>query len=645
MILQKFLPALWLCGFLCALFFFNAYELESFGLSVLFLFVWSVVTLVPLKEWQVPKSTALLFMALFWLLAFTSLLHTDILNPSIMAFVYFSAMPLIFFTLVLRNDRTAVLVMAKGLAIIFAGLAIWALVQYFIFGEFFGGRAHHPLKNPNSLGALFNLGLFGAVGWMLVSKTKTQSNLALGLAILIFGGIVATASRGALVAMIPMMGLMLFIMREQGKAHWKCLGILAVAGIILFMLSAFGVAQNDTMLARMTDALSFNSNDITSNRITLWQASLEMVKTHGLFGTGIGTYFLYFPEFRLPSDRFGAYYAHNDPLQYWVELGFLGPVLFYGFCIAVLVRTIQAVKKTNDVMQRTKILAPFFALSAIVLHSHVTFNFYNLSILYVSGLTLAVWFLTTQDVLKTPIKILAFPSSYSIWARGAVISLPFVIIGFFFCATMLSEQLTQRAKAELIAGDFDKFAAHVMAAQRTGFGHNYRADLLAVNMPLTLLANASHLKIEERKEIFDQGLFYLRRAQSVNPQSASVYYNLGLIQEDVPKDFIPEDLKTPIEYYREALRLEPLHFSARIALSRTLPDQAAIALLEAGAHYRYNNPQAVSLYMALLARYAQTGQAAKMKQMAEKIRRLERSFEKDRQRASQGIFKGFSTKE
>ena len=72
-----------------------------------------------------------------------------------------------------------------------------------------------------------------------------------------------------------------------------------------------------------------------------------MIKEYGLFGTGIGTYFLYFPEFRLAGDNWGAYYAHNDPLQYWIELGVLGPILFYAFVIAVILRTQQAFKKNR----------------------------------------------------------------------------------------------------------------------------------------------------------------------------------------------------------------------------------------------------------------------------------------------------------
>jgi O-antigen ligase len=636
--IQKIIAGLWIAAFLCALFFFNDYELESFALATVFLFSFSILSLSLKKEWHIPQSMTLLFMALFWILAFISLLHTEILNVSIMAFVYFSAMPLTFFVLILKNDETLIKSLAKIGAVIFTGLGLWALAQYFIFGDHFAGRAHHPLKNPNSLGALFNLGLFASVGWMLVTKIKIHSNLALILSVLLIGGIVATASRGALVAMIPMMGLMLFFLRDKARAHWKCLSILAVSGVVLFGFSVFGAAQNDTMIARMTDTLSMNLADSSSNRVSLWLATIDMINAHGLFGTGIGTYFQYFGEFRLPSDKWGTYYAHSDPLQYWVELGVLGPILFYAFCISVFLRTVRAVKKTKDDVQRAKILAPFFALGAIVLHTHVTFNFYNLSILYVSGFMLAVWFIATQAVLKTPTKTVSFPDSYSGLSRGAVISLPFLMIGFFFFAMMLSEQLTQRAKTHMMAGDLKKFGETTMAAQAVGLGHNYRADLLAVNLPLSLLAIADSFDREKQERIFNEGLFYIERAHAANPRSASALYYMGLLLEEAPQDLIPDRMKSSAEYYRQALKLDPLHFSARIALSKTLPAKEKVKLLEEGVHFRYNNPQALNLYMTLLSTHAQNGEAKKMKEITATIQNFQNRVERDREKAQETLF-------
>lgn len=627
MVVLKNISLLWLCAFLCSLFFFNAYELESFGLATIFLFIFSIVSLSFLKEWHIPKSYFIYALAAFWLLTFFSVIFSDILNTSIMAFVYFSALPLGFFTIMMTFKNAHFLMMGKCLAVIFAALGLWALCQYFFLHDLFGPRAHHPLKNANSLGALFNFGLFGAVGWMFVAKTRIQRNLSLILSIIILGGILSTVSRGAILAMIVMILPMLFLLRENVKEHWRCLSVLVLSALVFIVLSTFiDKSASNQITARLLETAMSGGAHNMSHRWQIWEATWQMIQSYGLWGTGIGTYFQYFPEYRLTDDVWGTYYAHNDFLQYWVELGVLGPILFYSLCLIVLGRTVQAVKQTNDALMRVKILTPFFAMGAIVLHTHVTFNFYNLSILYMSGLALAYWFCETQKILQTPFMQIKFLKSYSLPARGIVIKYPFLVVGYFFFSMMISESLTQKAKRSLLAGELEDFAYTVIAAKKIGLGHNYRADLLAVNMPITLLSNATSLGEVQKKEIFDQGLSYLQRVRGTNPRSASALYYLGLIQEDVSSDMIPEALKSPVDYYRAALRLDPLHFSARLKIAQSLPAQEGIEVMEAGVHYNYNNPEALALYMALLGRYAKDGNQDKMKEMTDRIQYYQKLF-------------------
>lgn len=625
-IFQKNIYLLWIGAFLSSLFFLNDFELESFGLAALLLFSWSILKLSSPTQWQIPKSYFIYLLAAFWWLTFISVLFSDILNTSIIAFVYFSALPIGFFTLLITAKGEDYKALFTLLAVIFSGLGVWALCQYFFLFDLYGGRAHHPLKNANSLGALFNFGLFGALGWMVCAKNKVHGNLALLLAIIMIWAMMATVSRGAILAMGVMAIPMLFLWRAQVKKHWRCFGAIGVSVLVFIGISMSYKSGIHQIASRLIETAMFDGGENISHRWQIWAATWQMIKTHGIWGTGIGTYFQYFPQFRLFDDVWGTYYAHNDFLQYWVELGVLGPVLLYALCFVVLGRTIQACKATTDKTQHIKILTPFFAMGAIILHTHVTFNFYNLSILYMSGLTLAYWFYQTQKILQTPVIQIECFKSYGLPSRIAVIALPFLCVGYFFFSMMISEHLTQKAKQFLWAGEFDDFANTVISAQTIGMGHNYRADLLAVNMPITLLSKGGYLDVAQKKEIFDQGLSYARRAHFVNPRSASALYYLGLIQEDVPQNFIPEDLKSPLEYYLATLKLDPLHFNARLKVARDLPPAEALKLLEAGTQYNYNNPQAVALYMDLMARYVVAGDAAKMSAMREKVQYYQKFF-------------------
>lgn len=639
MTLRSISPFVWLSAFISGLLLVNDWQLELFCAAVLLVFSWAVIMLSQDKvaPWQIPQSWVLRVMGLFWFLVFMSIFRSQILNVSVMAFCFFSVMPLTFLVFAIKGDEKQLLLISKVIAVILAGLSIWALLQFFVFSDYFGGRAHHPFKNANSLAAFLMMGFFCATGWMLAAKEKLQSNLALFLAALIFGGIVATGSRGALFAMIPVMVLFLIVMRDTASQHWKCLGLLFVLCGGLFALSSFGAVGNDALINRVTDTVAMKLEDVSSNRFTLWEATFNMIKEHGIFGTGTGTYFLYFPEFRLPDDIWGAYYAHNDPLQYWVELGFLGPILFYAFVGTVIIRTVRAFKATKDTTQRYLIITPFCALGAVIAHTHVTFNLYNMPILFMVGFLLAVWFHATQKVLNSSLKSMAFPESFSLPARIVAVVVPFIFIGSIFTAFIAGEHFTNKAREHMLAGELEEFANDAIFAQRISLEGNYRAPLLAVNLPLTLLQEAKdELTLEQKQDIFNQGLSYLWHVRNINPRSSSALFYLGKIQQISPKEFIPEEMQPPEEYYLEALRLDPIHIGSRLELSRIYESQGehdkALKIIEEGFAYKYGTVKARDLYARLLQLYLQKGDSVGRDKVIKKMRGFQSRMEKDRRK-------------
>lgn len=644
MTLQKISPFIWLAGFLCSLFFVNDWQLELFASTVILIFVWAVVMLMREKDCNVsiPRSWVMYLMTLFLILVFFSISHSDVPNVSLMAFCFVSVMPISFLVFAVRGEKPDYMIIAKILALVFAGLSVWALLQFFVFGEHFGGRAHHPLKNPNSFGALLMMGFFCAVGWMLVAKERLHSNVALVLAILIFGGVMATGSRGAFFALLPALGLMLFVMRDQTKVHWRCLSILAAACVGWLLLSELGVAENDNLLRRVGDTVALNLADMTSNRTMLWQASANMIKDHMLLGTGIGTYFLYFPEYRLSEDAWGGYYAHSDPLQYWVELGILGPILFYTFVIAVTLRTIKAIKATHDIVTKALIIVPFCAVGAVVLHTHVTFNLYNLSILLSVGFLLAAWFWATQKVLETSVFENKFPDRIAPTYRPLIVALPFLFVAFFFMAQVSGEHFTNKARKHLAKGELELFAEDVIKAQQLSFYGTYRAPLLAVNVPLTLLQEASdELSPEQKKDVVVQALSYLQHVRTINPRSSSALYYLGKICQLAPEEMLPADLKTVEEYYLNALAIDPLHIGARVELAEMYMEDKdqdkALKILEGGYHYKYATMKAMDLYGRLAQLYVLQGDAKKGQAVLTKMRNFQIRMQKAREQQSASL--------
>ncbi|MCI5060962.1 MAG: O-antigen ligase family protein [Alphaproteobacteria bacterium] len=632
---------LWLAAFLSSLYIVNDWQLGFFCAAILLIFAWGSYLLysTPQISWHLPNSWVIYLIAALWLLVFLSTLHSDIFYISFLAFCFFSAMPLSFLIFTL-HDKSDFSFIIKALSIVFTALALWALIQFFFLEELFEGRARHPLANPNSLAALFSLGFFGALGWFLYAlqtvQNKKISALIFGLVLLIFAGLIATGSRGALLALLPCAALFMIVMHSIIRQNWKWLLALLIGCGLIFALSTYGPVERDTMIERVISTTSFEeTNQLSSNRLMLWQATWEIIKTHGILGTGIGTYFLYFPEFRLDDDRWGAYYAHNDPIQFWVELGILGPFLFYAIGLAIITRTVAAMHKASDTRQKIKILTPFCALLAFGLHTHVTFNFYNLSLLFLAGFLTAYWFRTTQDVLQTPLKTLTFPPAKTV--QRSLLLIPFLVTAAIFLSYILSEHHTNKARDMLMTGQLESFADHVLMANKLSFQGNYRPYILAVTVPLTLLENPEKLKgLEHQKQIFDQAHIYLKHVQDINPRSASAHYYTGRLVELAPAGLDITDISNARKSYQNALKLDPLHIGARLALAdiylQDNQESKAIELLKQGIHYKYGISTAQDLYTKLLGLYVKTGNQTGQMEMIRRMRGFQERIIRDRQK-------------
>ena len=647
MITKCLFSGLWIVAFICSLFFVNAWQLELFGASILTLFIWAAMTLSThaKTQWAFPKLWTLRFLGAFWLLSFLSILHSDIVNISLMAFCFFSALPLSVFVFLMQSEanpesfKQSAQTISYILALILGGLGLWAMAQFFFLQEYFGQRAHHPLANPNSLAALLCLGLFPALGWLLHSKTKKPKALSTLLCILLFGGIATTASRGIFFAFIAFLPIFGFLMRAQLKPNLNWLLALFVGFTLLFLATSYNQEGSNVLASRVLDTIALNDKDISNNRFNIWSGAWNVVKEHWLIGTGFGTFFLYYPEFKLPTDPFTAFYAHNDPMQYWAELGIAGFILFYLFVFSIVITALKTLSLKNLTTQhRTIITACSCSIGAIILHTHISFNFYNLSILFVLGFLLSVLLWTCKQYTPTiGVKYINFPNTMNNTPRVALTFIPFLFIGFIFLAFVTSEHYTNKARDNMLAGNLEGFADDIMRANKTSFQGNYRSYLLAANVPLSLLEEGQgKFSEDQRKEIYDQTIFYLNQSKNLNPRSSASFYYLGKIQKFVPASFASKETKTPETYFKQALKLDPKHIGARIELAKLYAQNgdkgSELKTLEGGLQYYYNTSYAIEYYQYLSRLYLESGDVVKTQSMLGKVHTLKKRISRQEAR-------------
>jgi hypothetical protein len=120
-----------------------------------------------------------------------------------------------------------------------------------------------------------------------------------------------------------------------------------------------------------------------------------MYLSHPWLGTGIGSYFLNYPAYRLPGELASAgTYAHNDYLEYLAEgglinLGFLlsfAGILMYAM-YRLLYRAGKALQMSDE--QRLTALGLVLGVFAITGHALGNFIFYNLPLSVLAGLFMA----------------------------------------------------------------------------------------------------------------------------------------------------------------------------------------------------------------------------------------------------------------
>lgn len=613
--------ALWIVAFLSSFHVLPSLTVTLFTLCVLLTFLWSFLVLSKDVEngWDIPRTPVLGLCGAFFLLVICSLFWSEVKPVTLLTICQFSVFPLTFLTLALRPDEKMFRFVAYAFVPLFIGLGIWAIVQIYFFFENFYGQAQSPLQDPSSLGALFSLILFCAIGWLLTDAPKAHKIWGLVLCCALIGGIYATGGRGPVFSFFPALIVMLAALWPRvKKAKGFMFSLLAAFVFIPVVMNLTADFSTVEMMRRLAQTVTFEmrGGDISNMRIYLWSSVWEIIKDHPILGTGYGTLFLYLGEYMDPRYPAAAVHAHSDVLQIWSDLGIIGVVLLYAFMISVAVRTFRALRKIGADDKgnvRIVIVTTFCALLAMIVHSHVTFNLYNPAIIMPSAFILAVWFAATRLVLNDDVAHITAQENFSPVLNKAVISLPFLMLGSVFFINMAGEYYADKARDDLFAHQMMNFADNINKSGRISQNMNYRSYLLAVNVPLTLMeVDKANKTAADRRKLYDQGMGYMNRVLALNPRSDTAYYYMAKLQQLAGADAVPKDAQKIEHLYSEAVRLNPLHLGARVALydiyraeGRTKEDQ--YALMEPVADKIHITPQAIDYYKALGGMYVEYG--------------------------------------
>ncbi|HTK83932.1 MAG TPA: O-antigen ligase family protein [Patescibacteria group bacterium] len=510
-----------------------------------------------------PRSRLLPVAGLFWLVIIASVFTSAVPFVAFIAACSFSLLPgSVLLLLAVPERGLFVRICGWGGGIILAALAFWVPLQFILFPNLLiYGQVRWPFANPDSYAALLMLGFFPALGAMMTSGG--ERNIALILTALTLAAIVVIGSAGVLLTLAA--GLTIFQLTVRNCPQKRVFFLsLAIIALIAFLLPSF--LHYIQPHAYRIDFLGGGQGKAESLRVrtAIWRGTAAMIAQHPLLGTGNGTFFLYYPQYRLAADTdSGGFMAHNDPLQFWAEAGILAPVLFYIFLLLAGLRMIAVLRQLPpESADRARIAGLFCALAALAAHAHIDFDLNQASILVACGLLLGSWHETTGEALQEPRKVLALPTRWPSSAGWALALLPVIGILFVLQGFLLSERYVNRAVDELDRGNMTAFAADINRADRVGFGMNARAYVMAASVPLeTVESPFALLPGDGKKPHYDKAEELLAKAQARNPRLVAIPYDRARLARN------RNDREVQERYLKQALALNPAHLPSRVMLA------------------------------------------------------------------------------
>lgn len=499
----------------------------------------------------------LLVLAL-WALALASAVVSEIPFISLTYFFFFSAFP-ITYLIFQRADGERVLPFVRWMI---AALSISSLVQFYFMPQMlkFGG-AHWPLEDNNSLAIILAVGALMFLGESLRGKRFAKYDVA--AAVICFAGVMTTGAVAVFLSFFLVMAVFVCLLKPDS---YKSVFIF-MAGVIVLMAvmtnSGLGFyhffGQGVHNVGDFLEIDTNSENRISGGRYMIWASAIEIIKLHPLIGTGIGTFFLYYPEFRNMNEGSAGYMVHNDLIQMTSEMGFLAPLIAISMIFFVLIRVWHVLRMKMDKNERLDVLIPFAAFGLLVGYSLVNFNFYVFPTLMMIGLFLSI--LNTKFARRE----ISLPQKNIVREAFAVLVVVIFLVPLWACS--LSEYHTNQAMKALEREDVQAFSDHLNMAGQWGRGANGRA----------ILQGAKFAALVNQE---DRALELLGKAQAANPRLVGIYIERADILSR------RENLEAALAEAQAALRLDVGSTPARMKVADVLEqmgkDDEAYFVLAAG---------------------------------------------------------------
>jgi putative inorganic carbon (hco3(-)) transporter len=267
-------------------------------------------------------------------------------------------------------------------------------------------RAFGTFGQPNPFGAFMGMILPLALGttlgfaayayWQKNNVAWLWGGFYLGCTALLFGGLLASWSRGAWLGFLAACAVMAWSLPRQRWQGSLLIGTGLLLGAVLWAtgLLPAGVSQRLTGFGQdfvgfrdVRGVIITDDNYAVIERLAHWQAAIEMAKTHPWLGVGFGNYESAYPAYALINWPRALGHAHNYYLNLLAETGIIGLsayLLMWSTIIVVSWRLIST--PILDWRQRGVVVGLMGTWTHILVHSFLDKLYVNNLFLHIGSL-------------------------------------------------------------------------------------------------------------------------------------------------------------------------------------------------------------------------------------------------------------------
>lgn len=223
------------------------------------------------------------------------------------------------------------------------------------------------LNDPNDLALILLFPLAFALARVICRRGGMDATLSLIAAGLIMAGIVFTQSRGALLGLLAVLGV-LFVQRY--KLVWPAFAALVVIAPLTFVAMDFGSRDH----AGIEQALEGELEDSASHRLEAWETAVFMFVDKPVRGVGVGNFNgLYRRYTRIWRGREMS--THSMWFQVLAELGIVGMGLFVSMIATSFFINAKTLKSLDSMKAPVTFKATGIALHAALAGTCVSGTF------------------------------------------------------------------------------------------------------------------------------------------------------------------------------------------------------------------------------------------------------------------------------